>query len=106
MRWPNHAARQSLDWLLVGLVLGWAGAGCSENDSSGGSGRRGEEPCPPLTYEEFKKVCGDAFTDCLHTQIQGLHTGRDKHSQCVACRDKCMQDKGLWPSHYLGKPCE
>lgn len=104
MRGQNHAARWSFYSLLAGLALGWT-AGCVEDDAAGRSGKRGLQQCPALTYEEFKKVCDAAFTDCLHTDIQGIRSGRDKHSQCVACRDKCMQDQGIWPLKYLGRPC-
>ena len=100
----GSAARRSFSSLVVGLALGCA-AGCVESDPPVGGGRRGIEQCPVLTYEEFKEIRGAAFTDCLHTEIQSIRSGRDKHSQCVACRDKCMQDKDIWPLRYLGKPC-
>jgi hypothetical protein len=103
MRWTGHVARRSLPALLAGLSLGWA-AGCI-GDGNPEDGRRGTGQCPALTYEEQREVCNEALTRCLHTHIQGISSGRKKHSHCMACADRCMQQQGVWPAKYLGKPC-
>lgn len=103
MRWPGHFARRGISVLLVGLPLGWA-AGCTgDNDAGGGKGGAGQ--CPALTYEEQREVCNEALTRCLNTRLQGIASGRKKHSHCMACADRCMQQEGAWPAKYLGKPC-
>ncbi|WP_375771256.1 hypothetical protein NR798_10260 [Archangium gephyra] len=58
-----------------------------------------------LSWQEFKKICYAKYTGCLDTAVQGIDGPLYKHSQCVACRDVCMQNKGAWPSEANGKPC-
>lgn len=58
-----------------------------------------------LSWQEFKKICYEKYTGCLETAVQGIDGPLYKHSQCVACRDLCMQKKGAWPSEANGMPC-
>ncbi len=105
MRRPGLATRSSFISVLGGLLLGLAAAGCTGERDFGGGGQGGSGQCPVLSYEEMKEVCHQAFTDCLHTGIQSIPSGRSKHSQCVYCRDLCMQAGGVWPKRAQGGPC-
>ena len=105
MRWPGPTlTRQSLSTLLPGLALEWATGCTGDHEAAGGKGSAGQ--CPALTYEEQRERCNEALTRCLHTRTQGIRSDREKHSHCMACSDRCMQQQGLWPARYLGKPCQ
>jgi hypothetical protein len=58
-----------------------------------------------LSPEEIKRNCNEEFTQCLETPVQSIRGPKFDHSQCVGCRDLCMQRKGIWPSEANGKPC-
>lgn len=106
MRWSKLSARPSfLSSLLGGLLLGLVAAACTGDQDFGNRGKGGSGQCPALSYEEMKEVCHQAFTDCLHTHIQSIPSGRSKHSQCVFCRDLCMQAGGVWPNRAHGGQC-
>jgi hypothetical protein len=60
-------------------------------------------PVPPETAAPTKDKDAEGSKD--KTAVQGIDGPLYKHSQCVACRDVCMQNKGVWPSEASGKPC-
>jgi hypothetical protein len=86
---------------LVGVATLGFGAGCTSMDDPPG----GEQCVPLLSYSEVKKRCGAAFNDCLASGIQSIRSLRYGHSQCIPCRDLCMQNNGVWPDAFEGVPC-
>jgi hypothetical protein len=58
-----------------------------------------------LTPQETKKHCDEEFTRCLETPTQSKRGPLYKHSQCVGCRDLCVQAKGRWPAEANGMSC-
>lgn len=58
-----------------------------------------------MTWQEIKKNCDEGFTRCLDTAVQSQRGPLYKHSQCAACRDVCVQNKGVWPAEANEKAC-
>lgn len=92
---------------LLGTTLLALAIACSAFDPPDEGGRAGTGQCPaPLSYEEVKERCNEAFTECLETHVQSKPGGLWGHSRCIDCRDECMRQKGIWPQRLLtGKPC-
>lgn len=85
---------------LVGVMALGVGASCTSMDDP-----PGDVQCVPLSYAEVKKRCDAAFTDCLGSRIQSIRSLRYGHSQCIPCRDLCVQNSGVWPDAFEGVPC-
>lgn len=59
-----------------------------------------------LPYEEVRKRCNQAFTDCLDSRIQSIRSDTSGHSLCHVCQDVCMQNNAVWPDRlWDGRPC-
>jgi hypothetical protein len=103
---PAHVARPGCFLLLGGLLLSFGAACTSDNEDSRSGDKGGTEPCPPLIYKEMKDICHKAFTECLETPIQSIWGEKFNHSQCINCRNVCMQERGIWPTQADGLPCQ
>lgn len=79
--------------------------GRGKDRSKPGTSEQSKEDTVELTPAELKKRCDEEFTHCLGTPVQSIRGPKFDHSQCVACRDLCMQNAGVWPAQANDKPC-
>jgi len=54
---------------------------------------------------EKERSCDEWFTACLETRIASMPGPLYGHSQCWACKLRCVQLGGVWPDEANGKPC-
>jgi hypothetical protein len=77
---------------------------CTEGTEPPEGAGNSVEQC--LTYKEVRDRCNEAFTECLHSRIQNIHSKSSGHSLCHVCQDVCMQENGVWPDRlWDGRPC-
>lgn len=105
MSGPMHIRRPApLRAILVASAVLALTIRCTEGDEPLERAGKNVEQCLP--YEEVRKRCNQAFSNCLDSPIQSIPSETSGHSLCHVCQDVCMQKNGIWPDRLRdGRPC-